>query len=166
MTTSARLLLAVTLAIALSSCGDDDGDADPTTVPSADVTGTDDAADGSSQTGDGSADGEAGTDLRATLAARGVTELVLDPATEGGSHPTLSWQPVDGAATYWLVLLDRSGNAHWAWTGSDTAVRVGGGDRAEENQTAAVFEPMTWTVSAFADDGSLLAISASSTVAP
>lgn len=102
-------------------------------------------------------------DLREDL---GFGSIVLQPADEGGPHPTLSWDAVDGAATYWLVLHDSAGRIYWAWTGADTQVRVGGGDRAELNQTAALHEPMTWSVTAVDDAGSIVAFSDVAVVAP
>lgn len=91
---------------------------------------------------------------------------MLRPADEGGPHPALEWEPVNGAATYWLVVRDGSGEVYWAWTGVDTRVRIGGGDRPELNQTAALYEPMTWVVAAVDESGSLLAFSDVGTVAP
>jgi hypothetical protein len=102
-------------------------------------------------------------DMRAGLE---IESIVLGPADEGGPHPTLEWEPVDGAATYWLVLRNASGEVYWAWTGADTQVRVGGGDRPELNQSAALYEPMTWVVAAVDESGSLLAFSDVGTVAP
>lgn len=101
-------------------------------------------------------------DMRTDL---GIAEVKLHPADEGGPHPTLGWDPVDGAATYWLVLRD-SGGIYWAWTGAETSVRVGGGDSDEINQTAALHEPMTWAVSAFDGSGTLIALSDVAEVTP
>lgn len=96
----------------------------------------------------------------------GLDILVLNPITETGSHPTLNWQPADGAAAYWLVLRDAGGRPYWAWTGTDTSVRVGGGDSASTNQTAALHAEMTWSVAAFDEEGNLIALSDSASVAP
>ncbi len=98
-------------------------------------------------------------DLRSVLADRGIGQLTLLPTTESGPHPTLSWEAVEDAAAYWLVVLDGSGRAHWAWTGSDTSVRFGGGERADENQTSPLHEPMTWSVSALDAAGLVIALS-------
>ena len=96
----------------------------------------------------------------------GVDVLVLEPTSEMGSHPTLSWQSADGAVSYWLVLRDADGRPYWAWTGSETSVRVGGGDSADANQTAVLHEPMTWRVAAFDSSGSLVALSDTVSVSP
>ena len=98
-------------------------------------------------------------DLRTLLADRGVAELTLVATAEGGPNPTLAWESIDGAATYWLVVLDGAGAPYWAWTGSDTTVRFGGGVRTEPNQTAALHEAMTWTVAAVSADGRIIAFS-------
>ncbi len=102
-------------------------------------------------------------DLRGAL---GIDVLHLEPTTETGNHPTLSWQPVDGAASYWLVLRDDDDRPYWAWTGSDTTVRVGGGDRSETNQTAALHGEMTWRVAAFDTDHDLIALSDTARLSP
>lgn len=103
---------------------------------------------------------------RELLASRGIGTVTLQASSEGGSHPVLAWDAVDGAASYWLVLHDDAGRPYWGWTGSETSVRVGGGDRAEQNQTAVLHEPMTWSVSAFDADGRLMAISEPQVVEP
>ncbi len=92
--------------------------------------------------------------------------MVLQPTDEGGSHPTLSWLPLEGASTYWLVLRDGSGRVAWAWSGKRTSVRVGGGDTADLNQTATVYEEMTWSVLAFDAAGELIGLSDRQRVAP
>jgi hypothetical protein len=104
-------------------------------------------------------------DLRSLLADRGIDTITID-TTEGGSHPTLTWTPIDGASTYWVVLRDSAGQLYWAWTGSDTSVRVGGGDSPDLNQTAVLHEPMTWSVAAFDADGNALAFSPEGELTP
>ncbi len=108
----------------------------------------------------------ASSSVREMRADLGIESIVLQPAEEGGPHPTLEWDPVAGAATYWLVLRDDSGDIYWAWTGADSRVRVGGGESPELNQTAALFEPMTWAVAAFDGSGNLVALSGEATVLP
>mgnify|MGYP001084730826 FL=1 len=103
-------------------------------------------------------------DMRGDL---GVGIVVVDPTTETGSpHPTLSWQPVDAAASYWLVLHDADGEPFWAWTGTDTSIRVGGGGSPDINQTAALHQEMTWRVAAFDGEGVLVALSDPAALAP
>lgn len=113
-----------------------------------------------------STEGGSSSSLRDLRDSLDVESIVLQPAAEGGPHPTLGWDPVDGAATYWLVLRDSSGRVYWAWTGAETSVRVGGGDSPELNQTAALHEPMTWAVAAIDGSGTLIAFSDTATVSP
>lgn len=161
-----RLAITALLLLIPAACGDDAGEGVP--IPDASTPETESGPVGSDDTDPGPDPTEpaTATDLRTTLAARGVAELALDPAEEGGSHPTLSWQPVEGASSYWLALVDGTGAPYWAWTGPDTSVRVGGGDIADENQTAALHETMTWSVAAFDADGNLLALSPRASISP
>ena len=96
----------------------------------------------------------------------GIGLVVLESVTDAGSHPTLAWQQVQGASSYWLVVHDAEGRPYWAWTGSGTSVRIGGGDRSETNQTAAVHESLTWRVAAFDADGVLVALSETASLTP
>lgn len=81
------------------------------------------------------------------------------PDSSGGPHPVLSWLPVEGAETYWVMVHDMQDLPFWAWTGTDTEVRLGGGDVDELNQTAALYQPMTWRVVAIDSDGGIVAFS-------
>lgn len=96
----------------------------------------------------------------------GIDTITLQSSDEGGPHPTLRWEPVDGAETYWLTLRDGTGGVYWAWSGPDTSVRVGGGTSPELNQTAALHEPMSWSVIAIDESGTLIALSSRGTVSP
>jgi hypothetical protein len=168
-----RLVAVVSIGMVVTSCGGSDEPA-ATTASAADVATT------SRTAGATTTDGPAATapttptatvangstslrDLRGDLS---IGSVELQPADEGGPHPTLAWDPVDDAATYWLVVRDGSGDAYWAWTGADTSVRLGGGDRAGLNQTAALHEPMTWSVTAIDGSGNVIAFSDVATVAP
>lgn len=113
-----------------------------------------------------SSDTEPTADIAATRDALALDALTLDPADEGGSHPTLSWQPVDGADSYWLVVHDADRRPYWSWTGSVTTVRFGGGDRAETNQTAALHDTMTWSVIALDAEGNPIALSDEAPLTP
>lgn len=64
------------------------------------------------------------------------------------------------------MVSDADGEPYWAWTGTDTEVRVGGGDSTELNQTAAIHEEMVWRVAAFDETGTLVALSATGALAP
>jgi hypothetical protein len=78
----------------------------------------------------------------------------------------LSWQAVPSASSYWLVVQDSNGNPYWAWTGSDTEVRFGGGDTDALNQTAVLYEPMSWRIVALAVDGRVVAFSEYAAIEP
>lgn len=95
----------------------------------------------------------------------GVRAIVIEDV--GGSvQPELAWPAVDDATWYQLVVLDSSANPYWAWGGPDTSVAFGGGGGGEPGQTAAVFEPMTWSVAAFDVNGTLVGLSEPATLTP
>ncbi len=103
--------------------------------------------------------------LRETFSERGVTTMTLR-SDETGPHPTLTWDTVDGAALFLLAIIDGNGSPYWAWTGTETSVRVGGGNTAELNQTATLHEPMKATIAAVSSEGRLVAISEPTTIGP
>ncbi len=90
----------------------------------------------------------------------------LDDVQEQGPHPVLTWRPIDGATSYWLVVVDSDERPYWAWTGEASSVRVGGGSSGALNQTAAIHEPMSWRVGAFDDAGVLVGLSERGTLSP
>jgi hypothetical protein len=163
-----RLVLVLACGLVVVACGGPDeatGTSAPTTVRPA-VTETTAGAVPTTHMTTTTEGGSLSSSLRDVRADIGIASIALRPADEGGPHPTLEWESVEGAATYWLVLRDGSGHVYWAWTGADTRVRVGGGDHSELNQTAALYEPMTWMVGAVDGMGSLLASSDVATVSP
>jgi hypothetical protein len=89
-------------------------------------------------------------------------------ATEGvGLRPTLAWEPVDGAAAYFLVVKDASGEAYWAWDGSETSVPLGGAEFPADFGNGPTIGPgYSWSVSAYAVDGAFVAISGDRPVSP
>lgn len=152
------------VAVGLAACGDDGGGGAPapSTTPTDPVVTSGESEPPTTLAENGAGSG----DLRAALIAGGVGEITLHSATEGGPHPTLAWDPVEGATGYQLFVHDGEGRPYWAWSGSDTSTRLGGGDRVEANQTALLHEPMTWSVVAFDAEGGLVAVSAVAPVAP
>lgn len=90
--------------------------------------------------------------------------LVTKP-TEPGPRPLLAWEPVEGAALYNVVVLGSNGDPYWAWSGTVTEIHVGGIDEPEA-LGAWVHESMTWTVSAQAPEGEVLALSAATPLVP
>lgn len=96
-----------------------------------------------------------------------------DPAiqvtpTEGeGSRPMFEWETVDGAALYFLVVKDDAGVAYWAWSGSETSIPLGGAEFPENHGNGPTIGPgFTWSVSAYATDGTFLAISGERLISP
>ena len=157
-------VLALVIVASLAACGDDDAptdasSAEPTAEPTVEPTAEPTAV-------EPTAVGDSIANLEVTREVLGLDTLVLEEPIEDGSHPVLSWQPVDGAASYWLVVHDAEGGPYWAWTGADTSVRLGGGDRAETNQTAALSAALTWSVLALDADGIPLAVSGEGQLAP
>lgn len=168
------VVLAVALFVAMTACsggGEEPSAAEdqstttaaPTTTGQTETTGPETSTEAPTSTTE---DPTVVSDLGELRDDLGVEVLVLEPTSETGSHPTLRWQSADGAVSYWLVLQDAAGRPYWAWTGSETSVRVGGGDSADANQTAVLHEPMTWRVAAFDSDGNLVALSDTADVAP
>lgn len=84
-------------------------------------------------------------------------EIVLVP-TEPGPRPILGWEAVDGAVLYQLTVLDTDGVPYWSWSGTETAVPLGG--MANPDAIGAwVFEELTWMVVARDSDDAPLAMS-------
>ena len=91
-------------------------------------------------------------------------EIILTP-TEPGPRPTLAWGTVDGAALYQLTVLDTDGAPYWSWSGTETAVPLGGMGNPDAIG-AWVFEELTWMVVARGGDGAPLAMSRRGTLEP
>ncbi len=157
------LLVALSLAGLLLGCaGDaDPDDATPSASPSSTAAPTADSttAPAASTTAPTTTDGQdtAATVPETTERAPSYPAMVTTEAASG-SNPTLSWTPVDGAALYRLVVLDPDGRPYWAWSGTETAVPVGG-NSTPTGSGARVFGDMTWQVAALAPDGTPLAMS-------
>ena len=151
------LLVATVLMVA--ACTGGGRSAEPPTGPSSEDTNTP-ADTAQLATGETPADSSPPLmSLRDLASERGIGKVILQPTDEPSSHPTLVWSPLAGASTYWLVLHDSTGRVAWAWSGTTTSVRVGGGDVADLNQTATVNGEMTWSVLALDDSGRLVGLS-------
>lgn len=136
------------------------GVATDSTVPNDGVSTTSVAATDTTQPDTTQAESPA--DL-AEVAELGVVTL---NEVEPGPHPVLSWEPFEGASSYWLTVIDSGDDPYWAWTGKVSSVRVGGGQTEETNQTAAIHEDMIWRIAAFDPDGELIALSQAGTISP
>lgn len=95
----------------------------------------------------------------------GLVELTT-PVTGGGPRPVLSWEPVDGAAVYAVVVHDVDGAPYWGWELEDTSVRLGLEERPDSAPGPRVAEGMTWSVVAYDADWLPLAASERRPIAP
>ena len=91
---------------------------------------------------------------------------LLTPATGVGVRPELAWEPVQGAQRYSLTLhREDEAAAYWAWSGTETTVRVG--PTEDLSVGGAHVEPgMTWWVVAFDETGTVVAQSGERPIAP
>jgi hypothetical protein len=97
----------------------------------------------------------AGTDASATPDVPGGPVPPVEGATSGGGdQPTLSWDPVEGAVLYSVVVTDAAGEPFWAWQGDGTTATVG--DGAPDPSVA---PDMTWSVDALDAAGDVVASS-------
>lgn len=151
-----RFAMLVSLCVVLAACG---GSAEQADTSLTGTTATTEATTATKATTTLTSPTTSEIDSSGSVRDMGIESITLLPAGEGGPHPTLSWDPITGAETYWLFLRDGSGQIYWAWSGTATSVRVGGGTSPDLNQTAALYEEMSWSVFAFDDTGILLALS-------
>jgi len=98
----------------------------------------------------------------------GADPVIQLTPTEGvGVRPNLDWEAVEGADSYFLVVKDDAGVPYWAWDGSETSVPLGGAAFPEDYGNGPTIGPgYTWSVSAYAADGTFLAISGDRPVSP
>ena len=91
------------------------------------------------------------------------------PTENAGTFPLFQWEAVPGAVSYTLVVKTTEGRPYWSWEGAETSVFLGGGG-SEPPPSGSVgprlFEPMTWTVYAFAADDRLVGASARRPISP
>ncbi|MHB8859208.1 MAG: hypothetical protein ACYC6Z_06985 [Thermoleophilia bacterium] len=95
-------------------------------------------------------------------------ELVAPAVTGAGEVPAFEWNPVDGAVSYRLVILDGGGNVLWAWTGADTRVNLGGlqFERPEGVGGPVLTSESSWSVVASDASGNPVATSSIRSVSP
>lgn len=159
------VFLAITVFVV--GCSSGEGGSVTTATPASDVTETTHSAPDATSTSPTSIPADAGDPVAPRELAEVVDiGVVTLEAVDSGPHPVLGWEPVQGAALYWLMISDSDGEPYWAWTGAHTTVRIGGGDSTELNQTAAIHEDMTWRVAAFDETGTLVALSETGALAP
>jgi hypothetical protein len=123
------------------------------------------ACTGGEDGGAGERGAQPGTEIAAPGAA--AVELVAPPEEGAGEVPTFEWEPVDGAASYRLVVLDADGNATWAWEGPETSTILGGVPARPPEAGGPVLTPgSSWSVAALDEEGHAVAISPLRPVSP
>jgi hypothetical protein len=98
-----------------------------------------------------------------------VQEIALTTPQEGaGIKPQFTWEPLDGAARYTLVLYTAALEPYWAWGGTATSVYLGGSAAAPRDDSAGpVLGPgMSWAVMAFDGDDQLIGSSVLRPISP
>lgn len=90
----------------------------------------------------------------------------ITPVAGGGDRPVLAWEAFDGAADYVVAVHDADDQPYWAWTTSDTEVRIGLTERPDTAPGPRVAEGTTWVVIARDVDGIPIASSPRRPVAP
>lgn len=105
--------------------------------------------------------------VRPLIARKPLVTLVGPAATTDELAPEFTWEPIDGAMRYQLVVIDDDGPI-WAWTGSTTAVRLGGFDTERPTGFPGpdVTDTTRWSVAALDKTGTIIAISDARALAP
>jgi len=166
-----RWMLAALLIVAAGCGGDDDsGDvgsdpgASPTSVPGSEPEPTDTPA-----------TTQAAVTTSTTVAAVDAALPVADSepivqTTEtsgGGTRPLLSWEAVDGAVSYIVVVYAESGEPYWSAVTEDSEVFVGGSVQIpEDNGGPRVADGYSWIVYASNADDALIASSPQRPISP
>ena len=153
-----RSAILLALVLVLTSCGSggDGEESSEPTVPAASESPTsaptdavDEPVDADEQETDSQPAEEPWADI--------FPQITLGP-TEAGPRPVLNWSEIEGAAPYQLTVLDADGVPYWAWSGTKTAVPLGGMDNPDAIG-AWVFEELTWMVVARDATGAPLGMS-------
>ena len=74
-------------------------------------------------------------------------------------RPVLEWDPVDGADSYSVVVLDDAGEPYWAWSGPESEITLGGAPSSDFGVGPIIGVDYSWSVAAFDADGVFLAVS-------
>ena len=163
------LLLAVGLLLVVAACSSTDGDAETSDVTSAATT------DVSSTTAPSATQETTPTEQATTTLApqaesllTGANPVIQITPTEGvGLRPMLSWEAIEDAGSYFLVVKDDAGAGYWAWEGSETSIPLGGAAFPDDiGNGPTIAAGYTWSVSAYAADGTILAISGDRSLSP
>jgi hypothetical protein len=149
-----RIALALALILTVAACGDDDTtdttESGGTTLPGAATTTT--TTDGTITT--------TTTAAEPFLPGLGLETIVQATATSGGGpRPLLAWEPLDGAASYTVVVFDADGSPWWSWQGEETEVHLGGFQTDAEIGGPTAGAGVTWVVYAYDADGLTIGVS-------
>ena len=159
-----RIVLVVVLLLVVAACSD--GTTDEATTTSAGATAT--TASGGEQPVTTAA--VATTAPPTTVAAVVATPFDataplyadtdrIEATVTGVNRPQVAWQDVDGADRYTLLILAEDGTTVWAWSGTDVAVTVGGGEADRPGLGARVSAPSWVRVIARDTGGAVIAAS-------
>jgi hypothetical protein len=95
----------------------------------------------------------------ADVAAMTVTEITP------GDRPRFTWEPVDDAVEYSLVVAGEGGGVIWAWRGTETSIDLGAG-LIDGNEGPRLAPGSTLDLFALSADGTILAASGPVPLAP
>jgi len=166
----------VLVSLVLAACSSGSGDGATTTVPG-DATATTVVAEAGSTTAPA---GDAATATTEPAPATTTTTVVEAPAITGaavieqttptsgeGPRPLLAWEPVEGTATYTVVVYTGTGAPYWSSVTDEPGIYVGGPLQIPAGRTGPnVSDGYTWVVYADDADGNLLAVSPQRPIAP
>ena len=169
------LIPAALLALAACSSGEGDVVTEPTASDAVATTVVDDAdasADETSVVSDDTSVVSASTveEIATTTTVAEVAPVepilngamlipTLTPVVVDVLRPVLEWEPVDGSARYSVVVLDEAGEPYWIWSGSESAITLGGAPSSDFGVGPILGVDYSWSVAAFDADGLFLAIS-------
>ncbi len=177
MTQRRLMALSLALTVGISACSGGTDDA----IDSTDSTGSTVSVDDEGSVDEGSVDDGSGDEGSLDDESTGTSEplddatpvipdvepiltgapqiLTLTPVVVDRLRPTLSWEPVDGAMEYSVVVLDDAGDPYWMWLGSDSEVPLGGVESSDFGVGPIIGTDYTWSVVAFGADRELLGAS-------
>lgn len=89
------------------------------------------------------------------LAGLGLEPITLH-SPGSGARPLLSWESVETATDYTVLVLDANGEPWWAWSGVGTEVVLGGVDTAAEIGGPTARPGVRWVVFAHDANGQLV----------
>lgn len=170
-----RIVIPLTLLMLAACSSGDDGDASGPAGSDAAVETVDgDAGGGANEATVPSDDASvttASTVSDATTSTTVAEAVPIEPLINGAAlistltpvavetlRPMLEWEPVDGADSYSVVVLDETGEPYWVWSGSESEVPLGGSS-SDFGIGPIIGIGYSWSVAAFATDGEFLAIS-------